>query len=634
MTEKEKNKTQAVKKTKSAGTKTDTKKTNERENEKHTKQKVPRGLYQKAIRRQGGLVGSRKLTTGFDAESTLNIPQQEKESIRILFFGGVGEIGKNMYGIEYEDEILLLDCGMKFAQDDTPGVDFVAPNIQYLEERKEKIKGLVISHAHLDHIGGISIIIGRIGNPPIFSRKLSIELIKNRQSEFENKEPIKYHEVEKDSELKLSENFNLTFFSVTHTIPDAMGIIIDTPKGAIVFTGDLKLIHEDGVVDSEEVEEFKKFRKKKVLLTMADSTNAERPGFSLPEKKVVENIGKIIKETKGRIILSAFSSQIERTINVIEHSINNGRKVIVQGRSMITNLTIASELGLLKALPTAIIPVEKMGEYPKEKILILATGAQGDNFTAMDRMSRGTHRYVKLGNDDTVVFSSSIIPGNEEPVQNLKDRLSQLGVDLITYQTSDVHSTGHANRGELEWIHKKINAKFFMPIHGYHFMLSTHAQILRDIGMPEENIILPNNGSIVDISPDGKSIKIQEYTMPTEVMVIDGNAVGTVQNVVLNDRITLKEEGIFVVIVLINQKTKRVKKSPDIISRGFVYLKESQQLINRARMIARRSVEQNLRKGRIINLDIIKRNLTKEIQNYLYTETKKHPIVVPVIFTS
>ena len=395
-----------------------------------------------------------------------------KRKVQYEFYSsaGVGEIGKNMYGIEYEDEILLLDCGMKFAQEDTPGIDFVIPNIQYLEERKEKIKGLVISHAHLDHIGGISVIIDRIGNPPIFSRKLSIELIKNRQNEFENKEPIKYHEVEKTSELKLSESFTLSFFSVTHTIPDAMGIIVDTPKGAIVFTGDLKLTHEDGVVSPEEEKEFEIFKKKNVLLTMADSTNAERPGFSIPEKRVVETIGKIIKETKGRIILSAFSSQIERTINVIEHSINNGRKVVVQGRSMITNLTIASELNLLKVPLAAIIPVEKMEEHPKEKILILATGAQGDNFTAMDRMSRETHRYVKLGSEDTVIFSSSIIPGNEEPVQNLKDRLSKLGVDLITYQTSDVHSTGHANRGELEWIHKKNQRKILhtntrIPLH-------------------------------------------------------------------------------------------------------------------------------------------------------------------------
>ncbi len=598
------------------------------------RKKVPSGLYQKPIRRQGGLIGSRELTTGFDAESTLNIPQQEKGGIRVLFFGGVGEIGKNMYGIEYEDDIILLDCGMKFAQNDTPGIDFIVPNVQYLEERKEKIRGLVISHAHLDHVGGISVVMNRIGNPPIFSRKLSIELIKNRQKEFENKDAIKYHEVEKSTVLKLGENMTLTFFSVTHTIPDSMGIVVDTPIGAIVFTGDLKLTHEDGVVGPDEVAEFAGIKKKNVLLTMADSTNAERPGFSLPEKRVVETIGKIIKETKGRIILSAFSTQIERTIRVIEHAIDSGRKVIVQGRSMITNLTIASELGLLKMPLSSIIPADKMGDYPKDKILILATGAQGDNFAAMDRMSRGTHRHIKLDPKDTVVFSSSIIPGNEEPVQNLKDRLSKLGVDLITYQTSDVHSSGHANRDELKWIHENIGAKFFTPIHGYHFMLSAHAQILRDIGMPEENIILPNNGCIVDISPDGKAITMQDYTMPTEVIVVDGNAVGTAQTVVLNDRITLKEEGIFVVIVLINKRLKKVKKSPDIISRGFVYLKESQQFINRSRMVARRSVEQTLRKDRMINLDTIKRNLVRETQNYLYTETKKRPIIVPVIFIS
>ena len=617
---------------KSASKKSATKKTAKPNDTK--KQKVPSGLYQKPIRRQGGLIGSRELTSGYAAESTLNIPRQEKGAVRVLFFGGVGEIGKNMYGIEYEDDILLLDCGMKFAQNDTPGIDFIVPNIQYLEERKEKIKGLVISHAHLDHVGGISVIMNRIGNPPLFSRKLSIELIRNRQSEFENKEPITYHEVEKSTVLKLGDNFTLTFFSVTHTIPDSMGVVVETPLGAIVFTGDLKLTHEDGVVGPEEIKEFAAIKKKNVLLTMADSTNAERPGFSLPEKRVVETIGKIIKETKGRVILSAFSTQIERTIRVIEHAIENGRKVIVQGRSMITSLTIASELGLLKIPLTAIIPVEKMGDYPKEKLLVLATGAQGDNFTAMDRMSRSTHRHIKLDNKDTVVFSSSIVPGNEEPVQNLKDRLSKLGVDLITYQTSDVHSSGHANRDELKWIHENIDAKFFTPIHGYHFMLSAHAQILRDIGMPEEHIIIPNNGSIVDISPDGKSIKAQEYTMPTEVLVVDGNAVGTAQTVVLNDRITLKEEGIFVVIVLVNKRMKKVKKSPDIISRGFVYLKESQQLINRSRMIARRSVEQSLRRGKTINLDAIKRNLVRETQNYLYAETKKRPIIVPVIFAS
>ena len=596
------------------------------------KQKVSRGLHQKPIRRRGTLIGSRELTTGIEAESTLAIPKQEKGAIRVLFFGGLGEIGKNMYGIEYEDDIIILDCGMKFPEGDTPGIDFLVPNIRYLEERKEKVRGLVISHAHLDHIGGISVLMDKLGNPPIFSRRMSIELIKNRQSEFKSEQPLVYHEIEKSNVLKLTKNITLSFFSVTHTIPDSMGIIIDTPIGAVVFTGDLKLTHIDGAVDESEKKEFAVFKKKNVLLTMADSTNADRPGFSLPESKVIETIKKIILNTKGRIILSSFSSQIERTIKVMEHAISDGRKIIVQGRSMITNLTIASELGLLKMPTNSIIPVDKMGNYPKDKLLILATGAQGDNFTALDRMSREQHLHIKLGEDDTVVFSSSVIPGNEEPVQNLKDRLSRLGVNLITYQTSDVHSSGHANQGELKWIHEHINAKFFTPIHGYHYMLATHAQILHDIGMPKENTVIAENGSIVDISPDGKKIVKQEYTMPTKITVVDGNASGTIQDVVLNDRKVLESNGILVVILLIDPKTKKVKKSPDIISRGFIYLKESYQLINKVRFIARKSAEKNMRQNRTLNIESLKRNINRDIQSFIYAETKKRPIVISVLY--
>ena len=600
--------------------------------EKEEVKKVPRGLHQKPIRRRGSVIGSRELTTGFNGKSTLTLPEQEKGGIRMLFFGGLGEIGKNMYGFEYNDEILILDCGLKFSTAETPGIDLIVPNVQYLEERKEKIKGIIISHAHLDHIGGISVLIDRLGNPPVFSRKLSIELIRHRHGEFESKKPIVYHEIEEKTQLKLTENITLNFFSVTHTIPDSMGIVIDTPIGSVVYTGDLKLTHKEGTVDPSEEKEFGLFKKRKVLLTLADSTNADRPGFSLPESTVVETIKGIIRETRGRIILCTFSSQIERTVRVIEDAINSGRKIVVEGRSMLTNLSIAFELGLLKVPSSAIVPVGKIDDYPKEKILIIATGAQGNEFSALDRMSRRTHRYVKLDNDDTVVFSSSIIPGNEEPVQNLKNRLSKIGANLITYQTSDVHSSGHANRGELKWIHEHIGSKFFIPIHGYHYMMRDHARILWDIGMPKERTILPNNGSIVDISPDTSSIKLQDYTMPTELTVVDGNAVGTVQNVVLNDRKTLKNEGVFVVIVLINQKTRRVKKSPDIISRGFIYVKESIHTINRSRMIARRVVEQNMQRGRMINIDSIKRNLIRETQNFLYAETKKRPIIVPVVF--
>ena len=348
-------------------TKTTEKETKPTEKKEEQTQKVPRGLYQKPIRRQGSPIGSRELTDGTETESTRDIPKVKKGGIRMLFFGGLGEIGKNMYGLEYEDEILILDCGLKFATNDTPGIDLIVPNVQYLEERKKNIKGIVISHAHLDHIGGISVLIDRLGNPPIFSRKLSIELIRHRQGEFESKRPIVYHEIEKQSKLKLTDNFTLNFFSVTHTIPDSMGIIVDTPVGSVVYTGDLKLTHKDGVVDPIEYKEFEIFKKRNVLLTLADSTNADRPGFSLPESTVIKTIEGIIKETKGRLILCTFSSQIERTVRVIEDAIQNGRKIVAQGRSMLTSLSIASELGILKVSPSAIVPIEKIDDYPKEK---------------------------------------------------------------------------------------------------------------------------------------------------------------------------------------------------------------------------------------------------------------------------
>ena len=595
---------------------------------------VVKGLQQKPIRRQGTPIGSRELTNNFDTDSTLNIPEKEKGSIRMLVFGGVGEIGKNMFALEYDDQILILDCGMHFGSLDLPGIDFTVPNIKYLEERKDKIVGMIISHAHLDHIGGISVLYSKLGRPTIYTRKLSIAMIENRHKEFTTEKPLKFQEVQKGDELQLSKDIKLTFFAVTHTIPDAMGTIIETPTGSVVFTGDLKLTHKDGIVDPEEVAEYEVFKKKKILLTLSDSTNAERPGFSKPEAKIVENLSQIILETKGRIIVGSFASQIERAIAIIENTIKGGKKIVVQGRSMLTNLSIASDLGLFKIPLNAIVQVEKMHEYPKEQIVVLATGSQGEEFAALNRMSKGSHKYIKIDSDDTVVFSSSIIPGNEENILGVKDRLSHLGANLVTYQTSDVHSSGHANRDELKWIHEKLNAKFFIPTHGYHYMMTAHARILEDIGMPKENIVVPNNGSIIDISPDAKKITHQEYTMPTSLTVIDGNAIGEVQNVVLSDRKVLKQDGIFVFILLIDQKQRIVKKSPDIISRGFVYLKESQQFIRKTRYVARKMAERNIKKDRMINLEILKKNLTREMQNYIYAETKRRPIVVPVIFIS
>ena len=591
------------------------------------------GLRQKPMRkRSGGPIGSRVLTTSRMLKDTKSIPPVGDKDIRVLVFGGVEEIGKNMYGIEYKDNIIILDCGVMFGDESTPGIDFVVPNVQYLEERKDKIKAMIITHGHLDHIGSIPLLIERLGYPKIYSRQLTLELIKERQKEFPNLQPLDLNVVKKSDVLDIDDDLKVNFFGVTHTIPDSMGIYVETPFGGVAFTGDIKLIHKDGEVSKTEEKEFEFFKKKKTLAVISDSTNAEKPGWSVPESNVINTIDKIIKEAKGRVILASFASQIERNVKIIDNAVASGRKVVIQGRSMITNLTIASELGLLKTKPSELIPVEKCGDYPEDRLAVLTTGGQGEEYSGLWRLSERQHKYIKVTPNDTIIFSSSVIPGNERSIQTLKDKLSRLGPSIITYQTSDVHSSGHGNREELKWVHNKIKSKYLIPVHGYHYMLAAHSSLFKEIGHNESDVVIPDNGSIIEIKDEGKKIEKSKFKMPTDITIVDGNALGTIQNVVIQDRKTLSEDGIFVTVILINQRQRKVKKSPDIISRGFVYLRESQDLINQARIVIKKTAENNMKSGETINIESMKKALTKELQSFLLNQTNKKPIIIPVIF--
>src|SRR3989344_4944959 len=370
------------------------------------------------------------------APITLNIPPVG-ENIRIIPLGGTEEIGKNMTAIEIGDDIFVMDAGFQFRDEDTPGVDYILPNTKYLEERKEKIRGVLITHGHLDHIGGIPYIMDRIGNPPLYSRLLTTVMIKKRQEEFPHLPPLDMRVVEKEDTIMLGKT-KVSFFSVTHTIPDSMGIVIETPYGLVVNPGDIKLEHVDGVPTEREEKEYARFSKEKVLLLMMDSTNVDNPGFSTPEKLVHQNLEEIIKSTKRRLIIGTFASQLERMIAIIEAAERNGKKVVVEGRSMKQNIEIVRELGMLKVGKGTIITTEEMDTLPPDRVIILATGAQGDEFAALMRMSSKTHKYIKISNRDTILLSSSIIPGNERSVQKLKDNLARQGAKIIHYRTSDV----------------------------------------------------------------------------------------------------------------------------------------------------------------------------------------------------
>jgi ribonuclease J len=566
---------------------------------------------------------------------TAHIPDPEPGTIRIVPLGGVEEIGKNMTAIEIGNDIIVIDAGMGFATESTPGIDYVIPNTRYLEERKDKIRALIITHGHLDHIGGVPLVLSRIGNPPVYSRNLSVLLLKKRQSEFPNLPPLNATIVENDQSITLG-NVKVRFWGVTHTIPDAMGVIIETPYGLIVNPGDYKLDQIDGVVNDREEKEYAQFDKENVLLLMTDSTNIENEGFSLSESKVHQGLENILRRINGRIIIAAFASSISRLIRLIEIAEDMGKKVALNGRSMKTNIEIAIEAGLLKVAKGTIIPMAEIEKYPPHKILILSTGGQGEEFSGLNRAANKTDKNFSLKKDDTVILSSSIIPGNERPIEKMKDGLARQGVKIISYRTPGeeyVHATGHGNKEDVKWLHTKMHEKFFIPIHGNHYRLQLHKELVMGLGMAEDHIIVPDNGSIIEITDNGTKISVRKEKAPASPMMVDGFSVGDEQNIVIRDRQMLAEDGMFVVMALLDGKTGMLKKSPDIISRGFVYLKESQELVRHARALIKRTIEQET-KGQVQpNIDQIKNIVADTVSKYLFQQTAKRPLVLPVILT-
>ncbi len=552
------------------------------------------------------------------------------DSIRIIPLGGVEEIGRNMTVIEFGEDIIVCDAGIKFTDDETPGVDYILPNIKYLEERKHKIRAIVITHGHLDHIGAIPYIIDRLGNPPIYTREFGALMIQKRQVEFPHLPPLNIKIVEaNDKSIPLTSHLKVRFFGLTHSIPESTGIIIETPYGDIVNTGDVRVENEEGVPADKEFEQYRIFKDRKVLLFTMDSTGIEKPGFSPSEASILKNIDSIVAGAPGRIIIATFSSQIERIIEFINIARRYGRKVLVEGRSMKANVDIIKHLNLVDT--SIAIPIEDITKYPPNKIMIIATGAQGEEFAALARISNKTHKYVRLERSDTIILSSSIIPGNDRAVDKLKDNLYRSDAKIITYLDSNVHTSGHGKRDELKWLHNQIPYKYFMPVHGNHYRLKMHAELAVDLGCPRENVIVPDNGSIIEIQDKGaKFVKLREKA-PSEDMVVEGLSIGNISEVVIRDRKMLAADGIFVVIALVDTRTGRLKKSPDIIARGFVYLRESQELLSEARGIIKRSIESTTIGMNPINFDYTKNAVTEDVSRFLFQRTAKKPTVIPVI---
>ncbi len=531
---------------------------------------------------------------------------------------------------EYKGQILIVDMGLMFPEETTPGIDFIIPNVSYLEGKEKNISGAVITHGHYDHIGAIPYLTSKLGYSfPFYTGELAKEIIINRQKEFPQKEKLDIKTVVDGQKEKIGP-FELEFVRVNHNIPDSFGVKIKTPIGNIFHTGDFKIDPTPVFDEPIDLDHIKKIGEEGVLLLMSDSTRAEESGHSLSEKEIMENLDKVFQSAKGRIIASTFASLLNRVQQLIVLSEKHGRKVAINGRSMETNVEIAQKLGYLKIKKGTRIKTKHIHRYSDDKVTVICTGAQGEEKAALSRVASNEHRHLHLKPNDTVIFSSSIVPGNERSVQQLKDAILKKTKNIYHYEMMDIHAGGHAKPEELRQMINLIKPRFFLPIEGEYSMRVAHSKIAQEEGIPEENIILGEDGDIINLSENSFSLK--KDGAKTGYVLVDGLGVGDVGKIVLRDRERLAEDGIFVVIAVIDKKTGKIQNSPDIISRGFVYLRESKNLLAETRKKVK-NIVRGSSKGRVIDEDALKKEMREKIASYLYSKTKRRPMVLPVIIT-
>ena len=557
----------------------------------------------------------------------------DPDSFRIVALSGLEQIGRNMWVFETKDDMIIVDGGFQFVGEGegAPGIDYILPNTQYIEERKDKVRAMVVTHGHLDHIGGIPFIMERIGNPPIYTQYLTSLMILKRQEEFPHMDPVTVNVIKEGDSFTVG-NQRIKTFPVTHSIPDAMGVSFETKHGNVVITGDIRLTHDgNGNVDKKETESWERIGEDNNVLMLADSTSAHKPGFSAPESAVFDSLENVIRNASGRLIIGTFASQFERLIHITKTCENNGKFIVPEGRSIKTNIDIAITAKLLEVKPGVIISAGEINDHPADRIVVLATGAQGEEFAALMRMATDKHKFINLTERDTLVLSSSVIPGNEVAVQKLKDNIYRKNVRVVNYRTEDtVHSSGHGSAGELNWVRQKVKPKYLMPVHGHHFHLKSHMFAAIEDGFPRDNIFVPDNGTILDVK-NGEEVTLHDVKAPVDDIYVDGFNVGAKQEVVLRDRQSLAEQGMFVIIATVNTRSGKLRKSPDIISRGFIYLRENQQLLSEARVLIKKTVEKQTANMHPIDLDIVKDELTDVVSGFLMQKTNKTPMVIPVL---
>lgn len=550
-------------------------------------------------------------------------------TLRVVPLGGLEEVGRNAMFLEYGNDIIVIDLGLQFPEENMPGVDYIIPDATYLKQNKEKIRGVIITHAHYDHIGGIPYIVPQIGNPTVYAMPLTRAIIMKRQDDFKHMGQIDIQQINADSVIELGV-FKIEFFHVNHNIPDTIGVAIHTPVGIICHTADFKFDNNPTGDTPADYAKMARLSSEGVLLLMSDSTGAERPGHSISEATIQENLEEIFQHSKGRIITATFASLISRIQQLIHLAEKFDRKVVIEGYSMKSNVALAQELGYIHVKKGTIVDVRDIENYPPNRILVIGTGAQGESGAVLMRIAQREHRFIRFGEGDTVIFSSSVIVGNERTIQSLKDIIYRQGARVFHYGMMDIHTGGHAQQEDLKLMINLMRPKFFMPIHGNYFMLRLHADLAESVGISKDNIIIGGNGKVIELTAN--TIRMTKEEVPAQYVFVDGLGVGDVGEVVLRDRQMLAEDGIFVIITIVDSKTGKVYTSPDIISRGFIYLRENQELLKQVRHKVKEIVEHTTTAGQHpVNWPYVRDNIRDEIGQFLYQKTHRRPMVLPVV---